>query len=226
LRGNYVLAGDSYSKALGLDAANPNALNQYSYMLACLGYMSQAIAMRQRLQAVEPFVPIFAAISAVILSLSGQIDDAITLAKPLAMGGIPLGELYAAKGNYSEAVEAIRSIPAGVFLPGTTEAAAGLLSAGPKAAASLRAPPRLGILSWVYAYVGAPDRFWDLFDDAVGIAHIHYLGTVIWSRSFADLRKSKRFGAYIRDYGILDFWHAKGFPDLCRPLGIGDFVCD
>jgi hypothetical protein len=32
--------------------------------------------------------------------------------------------------------------------------------------------------------------------------------------------------AYLRNAGIVDYWRAKGWPDLCRPVGVDDFVCD
>ena len=26
--------------------------------------------------------------------------------------------------------------------------------------------------------------------------------------------------------GLVDYWRARGWPDLCRPMGVDDFVCD
>ena len=26
--------------------------------------------------------------------------------------------------------------------------------------------------------------------------------------------------------GMVDYWRARGWPDLCRPVGTNDFVCD
>ena len=39
-------------------------------------------------------------------------------------------------------------------------------------------------------------------------------------------RKTERFKALMRANGMLDYWRAKGWPDLCRPVGAADFVCD
>jgi hypothetical protein len=30
----------------------------------------------------------------------------------------------------------------------------------------------------------------------------------------------------MRNAGFVEYWRARGWPDLCRPLGTDDFVCD
>jgi hypothetical protein len=47
-----------------------------------------------------------------------------------------------------------------------------------------------------------------------------------WHPSYAPVRKLERFKAYARKAGFVDYWRAKGWPDLCRPVGADDFVCD
>jgi hypothetical protein len=47
-----------------------------------------------------------------------------------------------------------------------------------------------------------------------------------WDSRSAPLRKTERFKAYVRKAGLVDYWRAKGLPDLCRPMGADDFVCD
>jgi hypothetical protein len=39
------------------------------------------------------------------------------------------------------------------------------------------------------------------------------------------VRKTERFKAYVRKAGLVDYWRARGWPDLCRPVGTDDFVC-
>ena len=43
---------------------------------------------------------------------------------------------------------------------------------------------------------------------------------------YAPVRKTERFKAFVRNAGLVDYWRAKGWPDLCRPMGADDFVCD
>jgi len=40
------------------------------------------------------------------------------------------------------------------------------------------------------------------------------------------LRKTERFQSLVRKAGLVDYWRERGWPDLCRPVGADDFVCD
>jgi hypothetical protein len=51
-------------------------------------------------------------------------------------------------------------------------------------------------------------------------------GSSLWLPAYAPLRKTERFKAYARKVGLVDYWRARGWPDLCRPMGADDFVCD
>tara|TARA_R110000868_G_scaffold2384_2_gene17605 strand:- start:3722 stop:5566 length:1845 start_codon:yes stop_codon:yes gene_type:complete len=39
-------------------------------------------------------------------------------------------------------------------------------------------------------------------------------------------RASTWFRTWVRETGILAYWQAEGFPDLCRPVGADDFECE
>jgi len=43
---------------------------------------------------------------------------------------------------------------------------------------------------------------------------------------FAPFERRERFRAYVRKAGLVDYWRERGWPDLCRPQGADDFVCD
>ena len=73
-RGKYLLAEEFYSKALALDPNNPDALNLYSTLLAGVGRLKEALAMKQRLLSMDPFVPVYNAVSAWALWLNGRDD--------------------------------------------------------------------------------------------------------------------------------------------------------
>jgi hypothetical protein len=53
-------------------------------------------------------------------------------------------------------------------------------------------------------------------------------GTIpfIWSPSYASARRTQRFKAHIRAVGLLAHWRARGWPEICRPVGAHDFACD
>ncbi|MDH5303809.1 MAG: hypothetical protein OEW64_06900 [Gammaproteobacteria bacterium] len=54
----------------------------------------------------------------------------------------------------------------------------------------------------------------------------HPDGVYLWDQSAAWYRQTDAFKSYVRDIGVLDYWHEFGFPAQCRPLGSDDFECD
>jgi hypothetical protein len=48
----------------------------------------------------------------------------------------------------------------------------------------------------------------------------------IWLPHMVEVRQLPRFKKFVKDIGLVDYWNQFGWPDLCRPVGDGDFVCD
>jgi hypothetical protein len=85
----------------------------------------------------------------------------------------------------------------------------------------------LGPLDFVYLFTGAPGRVLDTYERNVEAGWMNNAQwVVLWHSSYAPARKTDRFKALVRNGGMVDYWRAKGWPDLCRPLGPDDFVCD
>jgi hypothetical protein len=105
------------------------------------------------------------------------------------------------------------------------EDAARLLRSAP---AKVSAPEALPIfergLQFIYAYVGALDRVLELPERGL-IAGNANVNADLWSAEVSSLRKTDRFKAFVRNAGLVDYWRARGWPDLCRPVGTDDFVC-
>jgi tetratricopeptide (TPR) repeat protein len=176
-------------------------------------------------------VPIFNQITATVLWENGRNDEAIAILKTSPPAFVPrlyLPRVYASMGRYSAAADTLLDTPSGDYLPGALEEAIRLLRTAPAHAASPKTIVSAGALGFVYLYVGAPDRALDFFE---GLAEAGYpaLGNApsfLWAPSYAPLRKTERFKAYVRKVGMLDYWRQRGWPDLCRPQGADDFVCD
>jgi TolB-like protein/predicted Zn-dependent protease len=49
---------------------------------------------------------------------------------------------------------------------------------------------------------------------------------VCWFPVFQDVRQLPRFKEFMREIGLVDYWKEYSWPDLCRPVGDDDFVCD
>jgi hypothetical protein len=127
-------------------------------------------------------------------------------------------------GRYSDAADALLAIPPGEFSRQIVEDAARLLRTAPAKVAMPRELPDLNNLSFVYAYIGAEGR---VFEYAERLQTAGAGGTgFIWYPSYAAVRKTQRFKAYVLAAGLVDYWRARGWPDLCRPVGADDFVCD
>ena len=93
-------------------------------------------------------------------------------------------------------------------------------------AASPKSLPKLGLYGWVYMYVGAPERYLDYYEESLKLGFFGSEAIYIWTPSFKAVRQTQRFKTYVKNRGLVDYWRAKGWPDLCRPMGADDFVCD
>jgi adenylate cyclase len=74
------------------------------------------------------------------------------------------------------------------------------------------------------AYFGAPVFAMDLVENSYKIdAGRTFL---LWLPIMHEVRQLPRFKEYIKEIGLVDYWNQFGWPDLCRPVGDGDFECD
>jgi len=227
-RGKLLAAEGLYEKAFALDPNNPDALQQYSLLLAEVGRLKDGLTMRLKLAALEPFVPVYNANNAMALWLNGQNDDAIMVAKALPPGNFTtnLATIYAGSDRYSEAAAVLAETPSDIA-PATREQAASLLRAAPAPAASPQSLPRLGMLGFVYLHVGAATRALDYYEESADVGFfIAGLNMMLWHPSYTPVRKTERFKAFARAAGMVEYWRVKGWPAFCHPIGADDFVCD
>jgi TolB-like protein/DNA-binding SARP family transcriptional activator len=218
VRGKLLLAEDKYRQARALDPSN----GRMGLLLAEVGRPKEALAVVQQLLAVEPFVPLYNRTNAQWLWLEGQNDAAIAILRALPPGvnnGLnDLAMIYASLGRYAEAAELTEAVSAD---------AARLLRTAPANAAAPQSLPDLGVLGWVYLYVGAPERALETYERDIQDGYSG--GTnlpLIWHASFAPVRKTERFKAYVRARGLLEYWRERGWPEFCRPTGTDDFTCE
>ena len=48
----------------------------------------------------------------------------------------------------------------------------------------------------------------------------------LWGPTASSVRKTERFKTLVRNAGLVGYWRAHTWPDLCRPVGADDFTCD
>ena len=84
------------------------------------------------------------------------------------------------------------------------------------------------MLGFVYLYAGPPNQALDFYEGLVeaGSPAFGNFADFLWAPAYAQVRKTDRFKAYVRKAEMVDYWRAKRWPDLCRPVGAADFVCD
>ena len=235
LRGKWAEAEDLYRQALSLDANDPDVLSRYGMMLNNVGRLKESLHVSEQLQMIEPFVPIYNVTLAAQLQVNGQ--DALSL--PL-LNGVPqdsrisimrntgLARAYATQGRFGEAADTLLVIRGNEVSRRSVEAAAKWIRMGSAHTERPEALPVFeGELNFVYAYVGAPDRVLEYSERGVAI---NYLGTstmwFLWVPQHAPLRKTERFKTLLRNAGLVHYWRAKGWPDLCHSVGPDDFACE
>ena len=231
-RGRFAESEDLRLKALSLDPGEPESLERYAFLLARLGRTQQALRIKEQLKTLEPFVPAYNTSYAGYLINLGQIDPAIAILEGItgdSSANVELARAYAAQGRYAAAADKLLGMPrtAGDADRSEIEEAARLLRSAPAAlSSSERVPLRRGAFMFVYAHVGAFDRILEIAEREQQISPGAGISFVFWSQAFAPLRKMERFKALVRRMGLVDYWRARGWPDLCRPVGADDFECE
>lgn len=232
------LQGEPYrAKALALDPSLGGG-----EQVASLGYLKQGLALHEKLRSIEPFIPVINDQMAVILWVNGKNDEALALAKslpPNRWGRVAM--IYASMGRFREAADTLAGLRGGgVTTPsGPFAEAARLLRSAPAKVESPEKLPELGsILSWVYLYIGAPDRVLGSYEALLEGGRMPGQEIIyLWHPSYAPVRKTERFKAFMRKAGFVEYWRAKGWPDLCHPVGtdlsteaqrakVDDFECE
>ena len=229
-RKQWAAADNALAKALALDPTNPYVLGRYQYLLWEEGRLNQALKVGQELIRLEPEVNAkFRAAS--LVGLKGDYDGAIRLFEQMpveANRNINLATFYAGVGKYERAAQTLLALPPGgsVWTAAANREAADIIRTSPARStfAEQMSPADNVAYAWVYVFVGAPARYLkDL--QQVGMAVPAY--TLIWAQlpAFTSMRKTEPFKQFVRNIGLVDYWRATGWPDICRPLGARDFTC-
>jgi hypothetical protein len=151
--------------------------------------------------------------------LNGRTDEAIAIlaaSPPTFIPRVSLANLYTSLGRYSEAADALREVPSGLFTPGALEEAIRLLRAAPAKVTSPQSIVSAGALGFVYLSAGIPVRVLDFYERSVeaGVPAVGSNAGNLWAAAYAPVRKTERFKAYVREAGMVEYWHTNGWPPL------------
>jgi len=231
--GTFLTREDLYRKALALDANDPDILSAYSALIGNAGRLKEALPIRQQLRTLEPLVGILNVGTAMVVRASGDSKTAISILEGSQLsdpvGGFYthayLAQAYAADGRFAAAADTLLSIPPGNLVSRQLiEDAARFVRQAPMKLAPETLPAWRDPLHWIYAYVGAPERMLEYYERNIEIEFLS-VSVQVWLPEYAPVRKTERFKAFVRKAGLVDFWKARGWPDLCKPVGADDFEC-
>ena len=230
--GKWAEAEDFSKKALELDPNEPDVLHLYGYLLAEVGHIKRALVARDRLRALEPFVPIYNAVTAGLMQIDGNNDAAIAILEPIsaeAGGGhyrnFLLARAYAARGQFDKSADTLLSITGNLVTRRSVEDAARLIRKPIQSDAPQQLPALEGELGFVYTHIGAIERVLDYPEHTLAITHWAQGRDNLWLPLAAPIRKTERFKRLVRDLGLVEYWRMRGWPDHCRPVGTDDFAC-
>jgi len=237
VEGKRLEAMDLRKQALARDPDDPEVLNGQANDLWELGYLKEALAVRERQHLLEPLIPLYNQFRAEVLAANGMLDvavrDWLAVRPDVTAGRRLLVSAYAQLGRFSDAIDILlqsggsRGPGRGEPLPqAQVDAAVQVL----RAAANKTAPPAglpdfEGDLAFVYAYTSTPERVLDSLENETKAGNPFILRYVWWPMP-SSVRKTERFKTLVRNAGYVDVWRVRGWPDLCRPVGAIDFACE
>jgi TolB-like protein/tetratricopeptide (TPR) repeat protein len=233
--GNWPAAEDDGKRAFRLSPNDPVVLHDFSQLLTIVGHFKEALEKRENLRKLEPDNTVYNLVTADILQVNGGRRESIRILERMPADGpqsyfrnVFLARAYAAEGRYRAAADTLRLIKSDQQVTRrAVEDAAQLLRQAPK---KVPLPSRdlMGELDFVYLYIGAPPEI-ILANTAryIGQRNMTMTGMrALWLPEFRAVRKSRAFKELIKEAHIDDYWRQRGWPDLCRPQGNDDFVCD
>jgi TolB-like protein len=225
-----ILREDILRAALASDPNHPRALDSYSGLLVLVGRIKDGVAMKQQVHQLEPYAPLYTGNLAQALWQDGQTDAAIALWKETfdaegSGAGPGLARVYASLGRYEDAArvgdEALLQ-PRNQRFRTLISDFSRLMRTAPQKAAQPEKLPRLSDLSFVYLYIGAPERALEPYEEANLSSNEVSL---LFHSTYALVRNTPRFKKVIQDSGLVNYWRERGWPEFCRPVGADDFAC-
>jgi TolB-like protein len=232
-RGRWKEADDLFAQAFAIDSNNPEALYRYAQSLALVGRIGESLQTYKQLLAREPLVPVYRLTMGLSLYVNGRNQASIATLEETTddtparfFRNVYLANVYAAVGRFEDAADALLAVRGEPQVsPEAVEVAARLIRVAPAVVESPESLPAFGDVSFVYSYVGAADRRLESLERNQRLGNSATLQN-FWSPQDGATRKTERFKTVIRQWGLVDYWRERGWPDLCRPIGDDDFICD
>ena len=237
-RWQWEAADAEHQRAIALDPSDSTAQQWYSEFLGRMGRARDAEAPIQRALALDPLSPVIN-LSAALTVIGARLDKPRALelasraeslsASPRFRAGLMLVHMMAGDARAARAYAPDGSLEAAVIdavidPARKGEAMARLASAPP---GSRRVTHLLQSQTASYIYLGEIDLAHDAARRSIEDRSMFPADFLAMDASpnFTRFRADPRFQQLVRDVGLLDYWRAVAWPDLCRPRGDG-VTCD
>ena len=233
-RNNWTAAEDLFRKGLEVDPYNPDLLTGYALFSTRTGRVHQGLELMRKTHALEPLSPglNFGLAWAYVANNQPGAAIAVLEGRP-GLVFAPLGVLasaYAMTGQFDKAADLILQMGRGNFGTrlgqATFEDMSRLMRNAPQKVADPKTlPPLHETMNFVYAYVGAEVRLLDFAERSLEVGmfgELRYLFNPVYSPA----RRTERFKTLVRNAGLVQYWRARGWPDMCRPTTGNDFECN
>lgn len=237
-RWQWQAADAEFRRAVALDPSDGTTQQWYSEFLGRMGRFRDAEAPILRALALDPLSPVIN-LSAALAVAAARMDGtaAAELARKAGSLGMTLrsraglvlihlasGDAKAARAQADDgSVEA--AVIDAVIDPALKDAAMARLASAP--AGSRRVGLSLQSQTMSYIYLGDIDAAFEAARRSIADKSMFPADFLApdASPNFARFRADPRFQSLVRDAGLLEYWRAAGWPDLCRPKGDG-VECD
>lgn len=212
-----------------LDPNNPDILNDNAAYALRTGRAQEALRLTREAQVLDLLSPNHNLGVAIALLADNQPQAAITFMEAYpdrrTVRVTLLAEAYAAIGEFNKAADQIASSGHGGFYsidPKSVDAAQALMRSLAAKTPAPKVYPNV-YYNWIFAYNGQPERLMDELERAWQVGALWR--EFIFDHSVASARKTERFRKFLRDVGLVDYWRARGWPELCHPTNGDDFEC-
>jgi adenylate cyclase len=235
MSGNWIDAELNFRKALQLRAETQGrGTMAISNFYRAVGYFKKSRGILEELRRTEPLDESFRRNRVITL---GLLRDTKGLEDESNRGKALFGDVWKARnwgmtyyrlgtGNHVSSDEIVHTIPifdeAKEYIDSPKQALAKLHQLyNDESSLSERDITDISILA---AYFGDPDFAMEAMEKG---AKINALGLFkIWYPVMKEIRQLPRFKEFVRDIGLVDYWKEYGWPELCRPVGENDFICE
>jgi TolB-like protein/tetratricopeptide (TPR) repeat protein len=237
-RWQFQAADAEFRRAMALDPSDSTAQQWYGEFLGRMGRFKAGQQYVERALALDPLSPVINLAAALaVISTRMDVPAAVELARRAGSLGMTrrsqsgLMLIYMAAGDprAARSVATDGSLEAAVIDavidPSRRSAALARLASAPPG--SRRVDSALESQTMSYLYLGEIDQALEAAARSIedrSMFPADFLGPDA-SPNFARFRADPRFQQLVRDAGLLDYWRAVAWPDLCRPQGDG-VVCD